>query len=447
MILAAATICAANKALPSSCPLPPIKDPALDLDPLQIPDNMLSLLTALAVGLVIGLERGWRERDAADGGRVAGLRTFALCGLLGGAFSLGGEWLLAVGGLGLALLAAVAYRESVRVTGSLSITTAVAMLLTYGLGAYAAAGYPIRAVSAAVLVAVLLDMRVTLHNWLRLMEHRELRAALQMLVLSAVVLPLLPDASYGPYGALNPYRLWWAVVLIAGLSLAGHVSIRFLGGQRGALSLGLLGGLASSTAATLALARQVRQQGSLLEAGLAGAMAACSVMFLRIEVVLMSVAPQLGRMLLAPLVVAATACFVVAIVFWRRRQSTEGPTATPLKPFDLSTALGFGVFLGLMAVLSEAAREWLGASGLYVLALVSGVADVDAITISVSRMQAAQSLAAPVAAVAVALAVLSNMVAKIAIAALNGGAAFGARLAVGYALTLLAGGLALAVVM
>lgn len=417
-----------------------------------MPASTLGLLTALAVGLVVGLERGWRERDAADGGRVAGLRTFALCGLLGGAFALGGDWLLALGGLGLSLLAAVSYRESVRVTGNLSITSAVALLLTYGLGAYAVAGYPIHAVSAAVLVAVLLDLRSTLHKWLRLMEHRELRAALQMLVLSAVVLPLLPDAAYGPYAALNPYRLWWAVVLIAGLSLAGHLAIRFFGSQRGALWTGLLGGLASSTAATLALARQVRQRPSLLQAGLAGAMAACAVMFVRIEVVLMTVAPSLGRSLALPMGVSAAVCLVVAIVHWRRRDrgdspAPEGGQPEPLKPFDLSTALGFGLFLGLMAVLSEAARDWLGSSGLYGLALVSGVADVDAITIAVSRMQASGSLAATVAALAVSLAVLSNMVAKAVIAAVNGGRGFGGRLAVGYALAVLAGGVTLVAVM
>lgn len=390
----------------------------------------------------MGLERGWRERDAADGGRVAGLRTFALCGLLGGAFGLMDVWLLAVGALGLALLAAVSYREAVRTTGSLSVTSAVAMLLTYALGGYAAAGYPVQAVGAAVIVAVLLDLRPVLHRWLRLMEHRELRAALQMLVLSAVVLPLLPDADYGPYDALNPYRLWWAVVLIAGLSLAGHVSMRMLGSQQGALWTGLLGGLASSTAATLALARQVRGQPLLGAAALAGAWAAGGVMFLRIGVVAWTLAPALAQTLWPALVVPAVASFALALGQWRHRSPEVPATGPSLKPFDLGTALGFGIFLGVMAVLTVAARSWFGDSGLYGLATVSGVADVDAMVISLSRMHSAGQLAGPVAMTALACAVLSNMVAKTVIAAVNGGALFGRRLALGYGVVLSAGGLA-----
>lgn len=416
-------------------------------DAVQIPPGTVGLLTALAVGLVVGLERGWRERDLADGGRVAGLRTFALSGLLGGVFAQGGTWMLAFGALGLAVLASVSYRESVRATGNLSVTSSVAMMLTFGLGAFAAVGHPLLAVSTAIMAAVLLDLRAPLHNWLRLMEHRELRAALQMLVLSAVILPLLPDVAYGPHAALNPYRLWWAVVLIAGLSLAGHVAMRLFGAQRGALWTGLLGGLASSTAATLALARQVRQQPALLGAGVAGALAACAVMFLRIGVVLLLFAPPLARLALPTLLAAGGVCFLAGAVQWRRRSAVQAESASSLKPFDLSTALGFGLLLGVVTVLSEALKTWLGTSGLYALALASGLADVDAITISMARMQAAGSLAAPVATVAVGLAVLSNMGVKVGIAWFNGGAAFGRRLAVGYLLALAGGAVAMAIVL
>ncbi|MBX3622757.1 MAG: MgtC/SapB family protein [Rhizobacter sp.] len=416
-------------------------------DVLQLPSASVGLLTALACGLIVGLERGWRERELADGGRVAGLRTFALTGLLGGVFAQGGAWLLACGALGLAVLASVSYRESVRASGNLSVTSSVAMLVTFGLGAFAAAGYPLQAVSAAVVVAVLLDLRTPLHNWLRLMEHRELRAALQMLVLSAVILPLLPDQSYGPHGVLNPYRLWWAVVLIAGLSMAGHVAMRFFGASRGALWTGLLGGLASSTAATLALARQVREQPALLGAGVAGALAACAVMFLRIVVVLFALAPALARLMLPSLLAAAAGCLVAAWLAWRRRSPAQAATTGSLKPFDLSTALGFGVLLAVVAALSEVLKAWWGTGGLYVLALISGLADVDAITISMARMQVGGSLEGAAASVTVALAVLANMVVKVGIAGFNGGVPFGRRLAAGYALSVVAGAVAMAVVM
>jgi uncharacterized membrane protein (DUF4010 family) len=410
-----------------------------------LPASLPNLLAALAAGLVIGLERGWRDRELADGERVAGLRTFAMLGLLGGVFQLVHPWLLAAGALGLAGIAAVAYREAVRSSGNLSATSVVAQLLTYGLGALATGGAPLPAVGLAVVAATLLDLRPTLHRWLRLIEHQELSAALQLLVLSAVVLPLLPDAPFGPYGALNPYRLWWAVVLVAGLSLSGHVAMRAAGDQRGALWTGLLGGLASSTAATLALARRQHDRPDLLAASSAGALSACAVMFLRIALVLVAMAPVLARLLLAPLLVAGGVLFAVALLQWRQR----GPAGAPgqpssVPPFDLATALGFGAFLGLMAVLSEASKQWLGAGGLYGLALVSGLVDVDAITISVARMGAQGSVALPVAAGAVALAVLSNMVVKVALAWATGSAALGRRVAGGYLIAVAASAAVLA---
>lgn len=206
------------------------------------------LLAALWIGLVIGLERGWRNRELADGERVAGLRTFALTGSLGGVLAQAGAWLLAVGALGLAALATVSYREAFRLSGSLSVTSAVAMLLDIRLGRPGDTGRPRAGGGHGRDRCRAAELRPELHQWLRLMEHRETSAALQSL-LSAVILPFLPDASYGPYSALNPYRLWWAVVLIAGLSLSGHVAMRFAGAQRGAQLTGLA--LASSTAATV----------------------------------------------------------------------------------------------------------------------------------------------------------------------------------------------------
>jgi uncharacterized membrane protein (DUF4010 family) len=163
---------------------------------------------------------------------------------------------------GLALLLTVSYARNAKLSGNLSATTPVAMLLTLALGAFAAHGNITLALSAAVIGAVLLDLKPTLHGWLRLIDHRELTASLQLLVLSTVILPYLPNTGLGPYAALNPYHLWWAVILIAGLSLTGHFAMRITGAQRGVLWTGILGGLASSTATTLALARYAREQPS-----------------------------------------------------------------------------------------------------------------------------------------------------------------------------------------
>jgi uncharacterized membrane protein (DUF4010 family) len=406
------------------------------------------LAASLAVGLLIGVERGWRDRDLAEGGRVAGLRTFALVGLFGGVLGvLPGElsaWSLFGGIVGLSLLLSVSYREGFRKSGSLSITTAVATLLTFALGVLATRGAPVLSLAAAVVTAVLLNLKPTLHRWLQLVEHRELTAALQLLVLSVVILPNLPDTGYGPYQALNPYRLWWAVVLIAGMSLAGHLAMRLTGAQRGIFWTGLLGGLASSTAATLALARYARRRPALAGAAAAGALAACGVMFLRMLVLIASIQPSLMRPLSVPLATTGAALILLAAWQWRHRQTETAPEeeAEPVAPFDLGTALGFGAFLAVMAVLIPAAKQWLGDAGIFALAAVSGLADVDAMVISMSREHAAGGVSVGTTVMAIGLTTLVNMGTKAGIAWATGGSAVGWPLLRGYAAGVTTGALA-----
>lgn len=406
---------------------------------------MPGLAAALVIGLLIGLERGWSARDRAEGQRVAGLRTFSLIGLLGGVLaSLAehvGPWPLAAGLLGLALLLAVGYREAVRAEGDLSATTAVAALLTLALGALAAGGHAVSALAAAVVAAVLLDYKSTLHGWLNLVEHRELRAGLQMLVLSVVVLPLLPDTGFGPHQALNPYRLWWAVVLLAGLSLAGHAAMRFSGPQRGVLLTGVLGGVATSTSATLALARRARREPALLAPALAGALASSGMMFVRILVIITVLQPSLGRMVALPLLGAGGVLFALAAWRWRRRGDGAAGGAEDVSPFDLGTVIGFGALLAVVVVLVDAAKAWFGAAGIYVVAALSGLVDVDPVVVSLARLHAAGDAAnaASVAMIGVGLAVIANMVTKLVMAGAAGGLAFARGLVGGYLGSVVAG--------
>ena len=404
----------------------------------ELPPGAAGLVAALAVGLVIGLERGWHDRELPEGGRVAGLRTFALTGLLGGV--LGhlqpdfGAWPLLGALLGLALLLTVSYVRNAELSGNLSATTPVAMLLTLVLGAFAAHGNITLALSAAVIGAVLLDLKPTLHGWLRLIDHRELTASLQLLVLSMVILPYLPNTGLGPYAALNPYQLWWAVILIAGLSLTGHFAMRITGAQRGVLWTGILGGLASSTAATLALARYAREQPSLAGAAVAGTLAACGVMFFRMVVLLGVIRPTLLSTFGSALVVTGVVLLCMALWRWRKLDRTvvgEGAVGA-MAPFDLGTALGFGVLLAVMSVLVPAAKQWLDTSGLYVLSAVSGLADVDAILISLARLHGAGGLSTVATVTALGLATLANMVAKVGIAWTTGGAQVGKSVVFGY---------------
>jgi uncharacterized membrane protein (DUF4010 family) len=411
------------------------------------PRGVLDLAAALMLGSVIGLERGWRERESAEGSRVAGLRTFALIGLLGGILGVltkeMGPLPAALGLGGLSLIAAVAYRENVRVRGSLSATTSVMMLLTFALGLLAGAGQPILAIGTAVISAVLLDLKPALHRWLRLVEQRELSAALQMLVLTAVVLPLLPDRGYGPFEALNPYRLWWAVILIAGLSLCGHLAVRLTGPSRGIFWTGLLGGLASSTAATLALARRTRMDPGVTSAATSGILAASSMMFLRMTALLFFFQPPLMRPMGAAMVAGAVVLLVASFLRLPSRPKPDAVASAPAvgDPFDLSAALGFGILLGVLALLTRAAQQSMGDTGLYLLSLLSGLLDVDAILLTVMHMNGQGTLPIGQAMIAAGLAVVANMIMKSLISWLAGGTSLGLRVTAAFAVAMTAAAL------
>ena len=420
--------------------------------PTTTPDAS-GLLAALAVGLLIGLERGWNDRELPEGGRVAGLRTFTLTGLFGGVLGhlqpIFGPWPLLGSLLGLSFLLTMSYGREAKLSGNLSATTAVTMLLTLALGAFASYGNVELALAAAVIVAVLLNLKPTLHSWLKLIEHRELSASLQLLVLTVVVLPYLPNTGLGPYSALNPYVLWWAVILIAGLSLTGHFAMRLTGSQRGILWTGILGGMASSTATTLALARYAGQQPSMVSGAVSGIIASSGVMFFRMAILISVINAELLSIFGIALTVAGSLMLCIAIWRWRRETNhTEDRNAVgTMPPFGLGTALGFSVFLAFMAVLVPAAKQWLGSSGIYMLSTVSGLADVDAILISLGRLHKNEDLSIVTTSIALGLATLANMSTKIVIAWTTGGAQVAKPVAISYFLALAGGAVAFALAM
>lgn len=422
--------------------------PAED-EPMDTSTAAARLAAALAVGLIVGLERGWRDRGLAEGARVAGLRTFALLGLLGGVLALL-QPLLGAGPLVAGIVAvggafAVAYAITLRETGSRSLTSLVAALLTLVLGALAALGQTVAAVGCAVLTAVLLDLKPVLHRWLRLVEAHELRAALQLGVLSAVVWPLLPDTGMGPYGALNPYRLWLAVVLVAGLSLAGHFAMRLAGPRDGVVLTGLLGGLASSTAVTVALARRSREQPGAASNLAAGVLLSCGVMFVRIGILLAALQPVLLSAMAWPLGAMAAIAFAAGGWLWRSARSGEADSRpSPVEArYDLMTALSFAALMAAVSVLTQALRDGWGDAGLYALSALSGLADVDAMTVSIARLHALEGVATGVASNALLLVMASNLLSKGLLAWGVGGRALGWRVVAGFAATVAGGAVAL----
>lgn len=413
-------------------------------------EMLTRLAVALAVGLLIGLERGWQQRELPEGERVAGFRTFGLVGLLGaGAAILAGEppLLLAALALALGVIAGVGYYRGSRRQRGRSATGTVALLLTFTLGAMAGRGHLEAAASAGVVATLLLGVKSELHGVIRRIERVELLGTIRLLLISVVMLPILPDREFGPWQALNPYRIWWMVVLVAGVSYLGYFAQRIWGRNRGTLATGLFGGMVSSTAVAVTLSRRAAAGHRHRDTLAAGIVVASSMMFARMLVILAPVAPALIAPLAPPLAAAATVGLGAGAALALRSRGEE-PQARESdvevrNPLDLSTALRFGLFLAAVMVLSRGLEAWIGDRGLYLGAAATGLADVDAIALSAAAMAGRGDVTASVAAVAVLIACVVNTATKAVIAAALGGLALGIRVGVSMALSLAAGAAAL----
>lgn len=405
---------------------------------------------ALAIGLMIGVERGQHTRNQSGGVRVAGVRSFSLIGLLGGLCG----WLTTVLGpsflgfafVALAALVGLTYWVTSLRDGDLGITTEIAALLVFTLGAAAMLGPMAPVAAAGVVTAALLAAKSILHGWVREIRRFELTAAIQLAIISVVMLPLLPDQGFGPGGVLNPRPLWWAVVLIAGLSFAGYLAIRIAGARSGTLLAGLLGGLASSTATTLAFSRIARRAQPLAPSLAVGVVLAGSVAFLRIHVVASVLNGSLGSALTVPMLVMAAVGFAGALALRAVAGASEEalPDARGLSnPLELASAVTFGALLAVVAVATEYFQAWFGAAGVYGVAILSGIADVDAVTVSMARMADDEETLA-VATRAVVLAASVNTAVKAAIALAVGGAQIGLRVSAVSLVVLMAGGISVA---
>ncbi len=388
------------------------------------------LLLALAIGLLIGLERGWEQREAPEGSRIAGLRTYALVGLLGGVWALlgrdFGDLVLGASLLVLGALLIVARWQDMRRDKDVGITSAVALLLAFALGATAVRGFRLEAASLAVLATVLLSLKPLLHGWLRRISGAELNAFLKLLLMGVVLLPVLPNRGMGPWQALNPFEIGWMVLLIATISFIAWFAMKLAGVRRGVLYTALFGGLVSSTAVTINFSRMAQAPAARRLAG-AGILLACGTMFPRMLVLVLLVQPALAATLTLPLLVMAAVLMVVALWDWRHRDDYAVLDGLPIdRPLDLSLAFKFGLFLVAVMLLLEALRRFMGETGVYLLGVASGVMDVDAITLSLAR-STGPDLAARVAAWGILLAAMTNTLVKAGLALAIGGRALGLR--------------------
>ncbi len=389
---------------------------------------------AIAIGAAVGVERHWRAKDEPEGARAAGIRTFTMIGMTGGVAGLVEKYLpsgvagsgIAVTGFLVAMTLVVAVfelREAIA-SKSFSVTSVVAAMLTFGLGVVAVLGNMTLASAGGVALLAILAAKQFLHQAIQRLQWVELRSAVILLTMTFVLLPVIPKEPIGPFGGVSPASLVLVAITLASISFVGYVAVRILGSSRGDLVAGAIGGLVSSTGATIAFARRARD-GEPNRTLAAGAIAAGAVSLARTAFLVGTLAPSLLPSLLPPLGVGGAVMTVYALVLAARVPSGDG-ARMPQNPFELSAVAKMALLLVAVAFLARAAAAYFGATGLILAAGLTGLADIDATTVAVAGML--PTLDRETAVEAIGVAVLANIAAKAVYASALAGAAFSRHL-------------------
>lgn len=407
-------------------------------------DQALAIATALACGLLIGIERGWKLKGQKAGTRVAGVRTFAMLGLGSGIAGLIGSLdqptVAAALGAGAVVLMVIAYAPVLKVHRDL--TSAVAALVTIAIGFLAGSGSPGLAIACAAVTVALLALRTELHGFVDQLEADDVKALARYAVIAGAVLPFLPSGRYGPYGAWNPQKLWLVVVLVTGFSFLGYVANRIFGARHGTIATALIGGAYSSTAVTQSLAQRLGAgpRGGAEPAGIA---LASAVMYLRVIILV----GFLATGVLAPFAMLVAPAFLVgaAAGYWLYRAAPRSDApAPPGNPIAIVPALSFLLFIAVAAVAARWAEGRFGEQGIALLVLIMGSMDVDAAIVTVGGLPA-KAISAQLAAIALAGTILANMTVKLGITLAYARAqGKSAALALGASMVVLAGTIGLA---
>ncbi|MBM3872396.1 MAG: MgtC/SapB family protein [Verrucomicrobia bacterium] len=377
------------------------------------------ILTSASLGALIGLIRQWSDLsdDPASRDDFGGVRTYTLWAMVGciaaHASAALSPLLLPVALAALALQQVVA-RQAGQPAGN---TRFAAFVVTVLVGALVAWNERQAAVLVAGLAMVILASKKPLHDWTRRFTEQDIRATLQFVAITGVVLPLVPDRTFGPWGGFNPYATWMMVILISGLGFVGYVAMRILGARAGLLVTSLLGGLASSTATTLAFSRRSREAPEWSAHFAFAVVAACTVMVPRVALAIAVVSPALALRLAPTLAALIIPALLYGVIWWRRRAGTPAPSELPLhNPLGLGTSIKFALLYAVIAFLIKAviALEW--NAGLLPLSFASGLTDMDAISLSLANSREAGSVALETAALAVTLAAVANTLMKAALA-------------------------------
>lgn len=384
---------------------------------------------ALVLGLFMGLQReyAYRRRVEEDGELLAGARTFPIIALLGaasalGASEVGSAWPFAATVVTVGLLLAVGHFWQSK-EREMGLTTEMAALVAFFTGALCYWGYVRLGAAIGVGTAVLLSLKVQTHALARTLSQEDVIATLKFAVITVIILPLLPQQGYGPapFNVLVPYNVWLMVVLISGISFLGYVLIKAVGPRRGVGLTGILGGLASSTAVTLSVAERSRDSTGLDRPFALAVLLAWAIMFIRVIVEVAIINPSLLATVWGPILgVCAASVAYCGYLYWRQPPDEQEEPEMVRNPFRLVPAITFGLLYAVILVLTNWAQSYFGDAGVYLSSLVAGLADVDAITLSMARLHGSGDLAAATATRAIVIAAAANTVLKGGIVALTG---------------------------
>ncbi|HNC85511.1 MAG TPA: MgtC/SapB family protein [Agitococcus sp.] len=373
-------------------------------------DILQILATAFGLGLLVGLQREKAESA------LAGIRTFPLISLMGAMTGLVaqhfGGWILASGFITLAIVILSAKFALFKSNQDLGITTEVAALLMYIVGAYLTFGDATIAIVVGALTAVLLQMKDVLHDFVRKMGERDILAIMRFVAIALVILPILPNQNYGPFHVLNPYDIWRMVVLIVAISLMGYAAYKVFKDKAGTLLAGILGGLISSTATTVSYARNTKTLPETSSLAALAIMLASTVSVIRVTLAFMVVSPSATSVIAPPLLTLFATMVIICVVLYFSRSGETHTMPEPDNPAELTSAIVFGLLYGGIIFAVAAAKEMFGQQSLYLIAMISGLTDVDAITLSTGRLVEGQRLEAHTGWQLVMIAIMANLVFK-----------------------------------
>lgn len=425
------------------------------LDPLDLRQSLTVLGISLGLGALVGLQRQQAES------RIAGIRTFPLITVLG---TISGLVALAIPTVGAALVvvsmlgvitasglgnylrarpwsqpAATGDKEKKSGAGA-GITTEMAILVMYVVGVYLVFGNSFVAICVTGVIVLLLYSKDLLHRFVRSLGENDVRGIMQFVLLACVILPVLPNQNFGPYHVLNPRNIWLVVVLVVGISLLGYVAYRVVGERAGTVISGLLGGLISSTATTVSFARRSREgNGGQATTALLAIMLASTVLYGRVIIELSAVAARQLPAMIAPLLTLAAVTVALTLFLLLKRRPQDGSLPPQQNPTNLRAALVFALIYAAVVLATAAAKDYMGSSGLYAIAAISGLPDLDAITLATGQSASNGEITPDTAWRAVLIALLSSMIMKLFICGLLGNRALLRKALLFFAINIAAG--------